>query len=49
MVHKFNKTKKESATMDSNVKYLNPKADLTFKIVKSLHLTDDEAATLSCP
>ena len=37
MVHKLNKTKKESATMDSNVKYLNPKADLTFKLVFGEH------------
>ena len=37
MVHKFNKTKKESATMYSNVKYLNPKADLTFKLVFGEH------------
>ena len=37
MVHKLNKTKKESVTMDSNVKYLNPKADLTFKLVFGEH------------
>ena len=37
MVHKLNKTKKESATMNSNVKYLNPKADLTFKLVFGEH------------
>lgn len=37
MVHKLNKTKKESATMYSNVKYLNPKADLTFKLVFGEH------------
>lgn len=33
----MNKTKKESATMYSNVKYLNPKADLTFKLVFGEH------------
>ena len=33
----INKTKKESATMDSNVKYLNPQADLTFKLVFGEH------------
>ena len=37
MVHKLNKTKKESVTMDSNVKYLNPKADLTFNLVFGEH------------
>ncbi len=37
MIHKLNKTKKESVTMDSNVKYLNPKADLTFKLVFGEH------------
>ena len=37
MVHKLNKAKKESATMNSNVKYLNPKADLTFKLVFGEH------------
>ena len=37
MIHQENKTKKESATMNNNVKYLNPKADLTFKLVFGEH------------
>ena len=37
MVHKGNKTKKGSSTMYSNCKYLNPKADLTFKLVFGEH------------
>ena len=37
MVHTLNKTKKESTTMNSNSKYLNPKADLTFKLVFGEH------------
>ena len=54
MVHKLNKTKKESATMNSNVKYLNPKFKLVFgehpDLVMSLlnallPLADDEQIT----